>query len=176
MSLSKSASVSPSKRFASSTSCAWWLSDVSKENWECLKPFHSVPGGWLSKKARGLSGRRLSGATGWKRRYFVLSEDWGRLTYFDAEDGDRRKALGSVALGGATCDVGLDYVPKRAHVFTLTLRAESDVYYLECASESERRRCPPMHFATPPRNLSALATRLPFCALRHQHITHDHSQ
>ena len=86
--------------------------------------------GWLAKKGH----KRRN----WKRRYFVLSDDWSTLSYFDDEL--QKAKMGEVALGGATCTLGLDYVPKRAHVFAFTVRARDDVYHLECASESERQR------------------------------------
>ena len=74
----------------------------------------------------------------WKRRYFVLSDDWSSISYY--EDERCLKERGRVNLGGARCDLGLDYVPKRAHVFAFTLRARDDVYHLECSSEGERQR------------------------------------
>lgn len=89
-----------------------------------------VSRGWLMKKGR----KRRN----WKRRYFVLSEDWSAISYY--EDERCLKERGRVHLGGARCDLGLDYVPKRAHVFAFTLRARDDVYHLECSSEGERQR------------------------------------
>ena len=57
-------------------------------------PFHR---GWLSKRARHRSGRRLSGATGWKRRYFVLA--YGVFAYYDDVPSNRRATKrGSFAL------------------------------------------------------------------------------
>jgi len=89
-----------------------------------------VSRGWLMKKGR----KRRN----WKRRYFVLSDDWSSISYY--EDERCLKERGRVNLGGARCDLGLDYVPKRAHVFAFTVRARDDVYHLECSSEGERQR------------------------------------
>ncbi|KAK7249899.1 hypothetical protein SO694_00005362 [Aureococcus anophagefferens] len=52
-------------------------------------PFHR---GWLFKRARAKPGRRslFSGASGWKKRYFVLA--YGVLAYYDAPPLDPRKA------------------------------------------------------------------------------------
>ena len=72
-----------------------------------------VSRGWLMKKGR----KRRN----WKRRYFVLSDDWSSISYY--EDERCLKERGRVNLGGARCDLGLDYVPKRAHVFAFTVRA-----------------------------------------------------
>ena len=52
-------------------------------------PFHR---GWLFKRARAKPGRRslFSGASGWKKRYFVLA--YGVLAYYDAPPADPRVA------------------------------------------------------------------------------------
>eukprot|EP00629_Pelagomonadales_sp_RCC1024_P001217 CAMPEP_0119277914 /NCGR_PEP_ID=MMETSP1329-20130426/18138_1 /TAXON_ID=114041 /ORGANISM="Genus nov. species nov., Strain RCC1024" /LENGTH=287 /DNA_ID=CAMNT_0007278407 /DNA_START=45 /DNA_END=904 /DNA_ORIENTATION=- len=97
---------------------------------QALPPPPFVSRGWLAKKGH----KRRN----WKRRYFVLADDWGTLTYYDDET--CRVERGRVALAGARCSLGLDYVPKRAHVFAFTVRARDDVYHLECSSEGERQR------------------------------------
>lgn len=94
-----------------------------------------VTRGWLWKKGHIRHN--------WKRRWFVLSEDWSDLRYYDRASADGTptgEALGCVVLGGAVATCGLDYVPKRAHVFAFTLRTNSEVYYCEAATEEERQR------------------------------------
>jgi len=99
---------------------------------ESWPPF--VTRGWLWKKGHV--------RTNWKRRYFLLAEDWSRLSYYERIRDDRPvgDALGKLDLAGAVATLGLDYVPKRAHVFSFTVRTKDEVYYFEAASEEERQR------------------------------------
>ena len=100
---------------------------------ESWPPF--VTRGWLWKKGHVRHN--------WKRRYFELADDWSCLRYYSGADKDDRplgEALGKLDLGGATATLGLDYVPRRAHVFSFTVRTKSEIYYFEAAAEEDRQR------------------------------------
>ena len=47
----------------------------------------------------------------WKRRYFVLSDDWSSISYYEDERclKERGRVNFHLLLRGARCDLGLDY-------------------------------------------------------------------
>mmetsp|Transcript_20199 Transcript_20199/g.30780 ORF Transcript_20199/g.30780 Transcript_20199/m.30780 type:complete len:703 (+) Transcript_20199:25-2133(+) len=101
---------------------------------ESWPPF--VTRGWLWKKGHIRHN--------WKRRYFILSQDWTELKYYAGVSSSNEQPigepLGRIVLGGASARLGLDYIPKRAHVFSMTVRTKDEVYYCEAATEEERQR------------------------------------
>ena len=59
----------------------------------------------------------------WKRRYFVLSDDWSSISYY--EDERCLKERGRVNLGGARGVIWASITfLKRAHVFAFTVERE----------------------------------------------------